>query len=160
MRGWNSFIRDNWFIMSRGNIDNIQLNHSAAFYKLKGSQKKLKNLRNVLRNAALHEADNPDYYVYEFRKNLTLENKILQYSFCVFRYAGKSPLFVQEVSDYVEHHVGYLLVVEYGDYVTISKRGVNDISLLTDQLDTIQSDILCNSFVYDDTNIERLSMRN
>lgn len=146
--------------MSRGNIDNIQLNHSAAFYKLKGSQKKLKNLRNVLRNAALHEADNPDYYVYKFRENVTIENKILQYSLCVFKYAGKSPLFVQEVLDYVEHHVGYLLVVEYGDYVTISKRGVNDISLLTEQLDIIQSDILCNSFVYNDTNIERLSMRN
>ena len=30
--------------MSKGNIDNIQLNHSAAFYKLKGSQKNFKIL--------------------------------------------------------------------------------------------------------------------
>ena len=87
--------------MSKGNIDNIQLNHSAAFYKLKGSRKKLKNLRNVLRNAALHEADNPDYYVYKCRENVTLENKILQYSLCVFKYAGKMNYYLSALDEYV-----------------------------------------------------------
>ena len=143
-----------------GNIANIQLNHSAAFYKLKGSQKKLKNLRTVLRNAARHETDRPAYYVYEFRKDITVGTNTLHYSLCVFRYTGKSPLFVHDVADYKEYHVGYLLVVEYDGFVSISKRGVDDISLLIDQLDTIQSDILCNSFVNDETSIERLSMRN
>lgn len=114
----------------------------------------------MLRIAAQHKTGSRDYYVYELRKNVTIEDKTLPYSLCVFRYDGKSPLFVNEVADYKEYHVGYLLVVEYGDYVTISKRGVDDISLLTEQLDTIPSDILCNSFVNDDTNIERLSMRN
>lgn len=146
--------------MPKGNIDNIQLNHSAAFYRLKSTQQKLRDLRKVLRIAARHETGSRDYYVYKLRENVIIEDKTLQYSICVFRYDGKSPLFVNEVADYKEYHVGYLMVVEYGDYVTISKRGVEDISLLTEQLDTIPSDILCNSFVNDDTNIERLSMRN
>ena len=146
--------------MPKGNIDNIQLNHSAAFYRLKSTQQKLRYLRKVLRIAAQHETGSRDYYVYKLRENVIVEDKMLKYSICVFRYDGKSPLFVNEVADYKEYHVGYLMVVEYGDYVTISKRGVEDISLLTEQLDTIPSDILCNSFVNDGTNIERLSMRN
>ena len=64
--------------MSRGNIDNIQLNHSAAFYRLKGTQRKLRDLRRVLRMAAQHETESPDYYVYELRKDVTIEDKTLQ----------------------------------------------------------------------------------
>lgn len=146
--------------MARGDIGNIQLNQSAAFYKLKDSRVKLKYLRTALHDVAARETGTPVYYVYEFRKNVVVGAQTLQFSLCVFKYTGKSPLFVREVPDYKEHHVGYLLVVEYGDYVTISKRGVEDITSLTDQLDTIKSDILCNSFIDDDTSIERLSMRN
>lgn len=144
--------------MARGDIGNIQLNQSAAFYKLKDPRRKMKNLRTALHNAAARETGTP--YVYEYRKNVIVGGQTLQFSICVFKYTGKSPLFVHDVPGYKEQHVGYLLVVEYGDYVTISKRGVEDTTLLTDQLDTIKSDVLCNSFIDDGTSIERLSMRN
>ena len=146
--------------MAKGNIGNIQLNLSAAFYKLKKPSKKIKYLRTTLHGAAARETGTPVYYVYEYRKNVVVEGQTLQLSFCVFRYTGKSPLFIHDVPEYKEQHVGYLLVVEYGDYVTISKRGVEDTTSLTDQLDTIKSDVLFNSFIDDDTCIERLSMRN
>ena len=146
--------------MARGDIGNIQLNQSAAFYKLKNPRRKMKYLRTALHDAAARETGIPVYYVYEYRKNVDVDGQTLQFSFCVFKYTCKSPLFVRDVPDYKEQHVGYLLVVEYGDYVTISKRGVEDTTSLTDQLDTIKSDVLCNSFIDDDTSIERLSMRN
>lgn len=106
--------------MARGDIGNIQLNQSAAFYKLKAPRRYLLGLRTMLHNAAARDTGSPLYYVYEYRKEVVIGGHKLLFSLCVFKYTSKSPLFVQDVPDYKEQHVGYLMIVEYGDYVTIS----------------------------------------
>ena len=146
--------------MAKGNILNIQLNQSAGFFRLKTPHNGISGLRSIMKTAASQDDASPDYYLYEYRKPIALGDDELKYSLCVFKYSSDSPLFVEEVKEFKEFHVGYLLIVEYGDYISVLKRGVNDLSELMEQLSNIDSEILCNSFIDSSTSIERLAMYN
>ena len=141
-------------------INNIQLNQSSGFFKLKPPKKRLCNLRSILISAASPRSNHPNYYIYAYRVPFVSDGRTLYYSLCVFKYSAVSSLFINEVKGFEEIHVGYLIIVEYGDYIAVSKKGTGDLSDLMDQLNVINPDTLCNSFVNDSTNIERLAMRN
>jgi hypothetical protein len=145
-------------------IDNVILNENAYFYKKKRIRNKVisKNaiielFRNVSRNRrighyALNKIKEP------FINNL---GDLAYYSICVFKFVDHPSFLNKQINGIVEIKYAYLLIIEYKDFVVISKRNITGITKwIGRRLEKIDYSIMSRMFVSERSSFEKFTMRN
>ncbi|SDY96175.1 hypothetical protein [Tindallia californiensis] len=88
-----------------------------------------------------------------------IDGKDIVFSICMFKYE-QLPTFLHSVSDR-ELKYAYALIVEYDDYVVISKKNVSGLEkLLKFRIESLDYGVISKLLVDDDTMFEKMTMNN
>lgn len=141
-------------------IDHIILNENAYFFK-KETGYFLSNIhiREIFRKASEERTGN---YLLNLINVIRFKNRRkLQYSICIFKFK-KQPSFIDEpIPGWDEQKLAYLLIIDFKDYVLISKKNISGVDeLLYQDLNSIDYTTLSTLFLNDDTSFERFSLNN
>ena len=107
-------------------------------------------------------AEKTGNYLLNIRKQIeTISGEQIEYSICVFKYKT-IPSFIDEpIAKWEEQKLAYLLVVDFNDYVFISKKNISGVDdLLLKELSPIDYATLISLFVDSATNFEKFSLNN
>lgn len=141
-------------------IDHIILNENAYFFK-KETGYFLSNIhiREIFRKASEERTGN---YLLNLINVIRFKNRRkLQYSICIFKFK-KQPSFIDEpIPGWDEQKLAYLLIIDFKDYVLISKKNISGVDeLLYQDWNSIDYTTLSTLFLNDDTSFERFSLNN
>lgn len=143
-------------------LDHIILNENAYFYKKE-------NADNFFSTAHINEIfvaaseDKKGNYLLNMRKQArTVSGQNIQFSICVFKLETLPSFVDEEISpNWREQKLAYLLIVDFKDYVFISRKNISGIDkLLYDGLTIIDYTILNTLFVDGDTYFEKFALNN
>ena len=143
-------------------LDHIILNENAYFYKKE-------NADNFFSTAHINEIfvaaseDKKGNYLLNMRKQArTVSGQNIQFSICVFKLETLPSFVDEEISpNWREQKLAYLLIVDFKDYVFISRKNISGIDkLLYDGLTIIDYTILNTLFVDADTYFEKFALNN
>ena len=141
-------------------LDHIILNENAYFLKKENSAFYTASHINELFVGA--SAEKTGNYLLNIRKQIeTISGEQIEYSICVFKYKT-IPSFIDEpIAKWEEQKLAYLLVVDFNDYVFISKKNISGVDdLLLKELSPIDYATLISLFVDSATNFEKFSLNN
>ena len=141
-------------------LQRIILNENAYFLKKEATAFYNANHINDLFVAA--SADKTGHYLLNLRKQTEIINgENIEYSICVFKF-NKIPSFIDKpIPKWVEQKIAYLLVLDFQDYVFISKKNISGVDhLLLHELSPIDYATLISLFVDSSTNFEKFSLNN
>lgn len=139
--------------------DNLRLNENAYFYTRNSTRQLPTNLiQRVFRACS---ADRVGRYLYNVVNEVeTVGNYQVRYSICIFK-SEKIPTFIDPpITNWVETKISYIIVVEIENYVIISKKSVNNITQLLDNLSPIDYSVLLGLFVSENTTFEQFALQN
>ena len=143
-------------------LDHIILNENAYFYKKE-------NADNFFSTAHINEIfvaaseDKKGNYLLNMRKQArTVSGQNIQFSICVFKLETLPSFVDEEISpNWREQKLAYLLIVDFKDYVFISRKNISGIDkLLYGGLTIIDYTILNTLFVDGDTYFEKFALNN
>ena len=142
------------------NIDHVILNENAYFLK--------KETGNFLSNNHINEIfkvaseERTGRYLMNLKSQSVIKNgEEIKYSLCIFKFE-KNPSFIDEpIAGWNEQKLAYLLIVDFKDYVLISKKNISGVDdLLYRDLTSIDYSTLSSLFVDDETSFEKFAMNN
>jgi len=140
-------------------IENLVLNENAYFYKKTRPELLSKSfIESVFRDASFDKLGR--YLLNEVKCIHHLENKEVEYSICVFKYKKKPTFILEEVSEWDELKLAYIVIVDFGNYIAISKRNISGIKELDKKIVPIDYKTISSLFINNETTFEKLSMNN
>jgi len=140
-------------------LKNILINENAYFYKNISNVVIAKwNIIEVFRDASSFKMGN--YLLKEVKKSHILNGEQIKYSFCVFKYQTKPTFIDEEIHNWFEVKLGYLLIVEIREYIIISRKNSSNIQNFIKQFQVLDYKVLSTLFVNDDTSFEKFSLKN
>lgn len=143
-------------------LDHIILNENAYFYK-KEDARFFYSAAHINKIFVAASEDKKGNYLLNIQKQArTLGGQGIQFSICVFKLETLPSFIDEEISDnWREQKLAYLLIVDFGDYVFISRKNISGIDkLLYDGLNQIDYSILNSLFVDGNTYFEKFSLNN
>jgi len=141
-------------------IDHVILNENAYFLKKEtGDFLSNNHITEIFRTAS--ESRKGNYSLKKVNEVADKNGNELRYSICVFKFE-KQPSFIDEpITGWVEQKLAYLLIIDFNDYVLISKKNISGVDdLLYQDLDSIDYTTLSSLFVDDTTSFEKFAMNN
>jgi hypothetical protein len=139
-------------------IENILINENAYFYENSdGVQISNNKITEIFRTVSSAKTGN--YLLNSIRLKLNDQEDIF-YSVCVFKYTTKPTFIENEVDNWEEEKIAYLLIVEIEDYIVISKKNVSKLQDFIKQFKPLDYSVLSTLFVTDDTSFEKFSLKN
>lgn len=140
-------------------VDNIIINENAYFYqKLNNVPLSKYRIKSIFRETSSGRLGH--CLLNEIKIPYTIDTQNLFYSICVFKYNTVPTFIEEEVPDWEEVKIAYLLIVEYEDYIVISKKNASRIQGFLRTLNPLSYEVLSTLFVDDDTSFEKFSLRN
>lgn len=140
-------------------IDNILINENAYFYQNIESVRISKTtIEQVFRDASSAKTGN--YLLKTIKKNILIDENSIVYSLCVFKYESKPTFIDEEVENWIESKLAYLLIVEVDDYIIISRKNISKIQDFIKQFQPLDYAILSTLFVNENTSFEKFSLKN
>ncbi|MCA5006372.1 hypothetical protein [Sphingobacterium bovistauri] len=88
------------------------------------------------------------------------DDEDIYYSVCVFKYTTKPTFIEEELANWEEEKIAYLLIVEIEDYIVISKKNISKLQDFIKQFKPLDYSVLSTLFVTDDTSFEKFSLKN
>lgn len=139
-------------------IENILINENAYFYENNENIQISNNkIIEVFRTVSSIKTGN--YLLNSIRLKLT-SNEDIYYSICVFKYTT-SPTFIEnDIPNWEEEKLAYLLIVEIEDYLVISKKNISKLQDFLKQFKPLDYTVLSTLFVTEDTSFEKFSLKN
>lgn len=92
------------------------------------------------------------------RKHISkeLNNTSINYSICVFKFKSKPSFIDEALEDWMETKIAYFILVEFDNYIVITKKNIAGLNEFTKNLDTIDYEILSTIFIDISTQYEKL----
>lgn len=141
--------------------DNILLNENAYFYKKPDNfNLSSSNVNAIFKDASKSAERLGNYLLKAIKKIHTYQGENIFYSICVFKYETK-PTFINEpIENWNEVKLAYLIIVEFENYIVISKKNISGISDFIKQLEPLDYKILSTIFINERTHFEKFSLKN
>lgn len=140
-------------------IDNILINENAYFYQNIDSVRISRTMiEQVFRDASSAKTGN--YLLKTIKKNILIDENSIVYSICVFKYESKPTFIDEEVENWIESKLAYLLIAEVDDYIIISRKNISNIQDFIKQFQPLDYTILSTLFVNENTSFEKFSLKN
>ncbi|TKG87471.1 hypothetical protein EYV94_28255 [Puteibacter caeruleilacunae] len=99
-------------------IRNLVLNENAYFFKKIRAGRLSKNLiEGTFREASFEKTGR--YLLNQVKVSHRLANKDIEYSICVFKYAKKPSFIRDEIVEWNETKLAYLVIVDFDNYVAV-----------------------------------------
>lgn len=141
-------------------IENLVLNENAYFFK----KVKTGHLSKTLIEETFREASSEKtgrYLLKQVKYTYKLsEGKQVHCSICVFKY-HKKPSFIQnDIVEWNEVKLAYMVILDFDLYTIISKRNISGTKKIYDQIIPIDYKIMSSLFINDNTAFEKFSMNN
>lgn len=143
-------------------LDHVILNENAYFFK-KETEDKFFSHSHILEIFTESSKDKlGKYLLNERKKSKKVRGQELQFSICIFKLESLPTFIDEEISPrWREQKLSYLLIVDFKDYVFISRKNISGIDkLLYDGLLVIDYSILNTIFVNAATSLEKFSLNN
>ena len=139
-------------------IENILINENAYFYEnfddiLISNHK----ITEIFRTVSSIKTSNYLLNCVRLRLN---QNEHIYYSICVFKYTTKPTFIENELQNWKEEKIAYLLIVEIEDFIVISKKNISKLQDFLKQFKPLDYSVLSTLFVTDDTSFEKFSLKN
>lgn len=141
------------------NRDKIVINENAYFYKKKEDRKIAKaKISKVFKAVSTNKLNK--FLLKKENQTILIKGKTITYSICVFKEARK-PTFISDYIDkWLEIKMSYLLIIEVGKYVIISKKNISKLNDFLKLLEPIDYNTLSSLFINTNTAFESLSLQN
>ena len=139
-------------------IENILINENAYFYENSCDvQLSCKKIKEIFKTVSSVKTGN--YLLNSIRLRFN-QNKDIYYSICVFKYTTKPTFIEEELTNWEEKKIAYLLIVEIGNYIIISKKNISKLQDFLKPFKPLDYSVLSTLFVTDDTSFEKFSLKN
>ena len=139
--------------------DQIVINENAYFYKKKQNKKISKaKIKQVFKDVAANKLNN--FLLKKESQSITINGIDIRYSICVFKESRKPTFISKHIDKWLEIRMSYLLIVEIGKYVVISKKNISKLTDFLKLLEPIEYDTLSSLFITANTSYESLSLQN
>lgn len=139
-------------------IEIILINENAYFYENSDAiHISYTKIKEIFRTVSSVKTGN--YLLNSIRLRLN-QNEDIYSSICVFKYKTKPTFIEEELTNWVEEKIAYLLIVEIEDYIVISKKNISKLQDFLKQFKPIDYSVLSTLFVTDDTSFEKFSLKN
>ncbi|MNK04813.1 hypothetical protein D3C87_226860 [compost metagenome] len=140
-------------------IKNILINENAYFYqKTNNIPLSTGKIISVFREVSSVKLGR--YLLNEVKIDYNSGGQNIIYSICVFRYSTPPTFIEKYISGWEEVKIAYLLIVEYDDFVVISRKNISKIQDFLKVFKPLSYDVLSTLFVDDDTSFEKFSLKN
>jgi hypothetical protein len=141
-------------------LENIILNDNAYFYENNRSLG-LSNTRiKTLFALASKEKAGGRYLLNVVNNSSQIGNLEIKYSVCVFKYYVQPSFIEMPVENWYELKFAYLIIAEIENYIVINKKNISGIHEFTNKLLPLDYSLLSTLFVDEDTQMEKLNMKN
>lgn len=139
-------------------IENILINENAYFYEnCDNVQISSNRITEIFRTVSSIKTGN--YLLNSIRLKLN-DNEDIHYSICVFKYTTKPTFIEEEIINWEEEKIAYLLIVEIEDFIVISKKNISKLQEFIKLFKPLDYSVLSTLFVNDDTSFEKFSLKN
>ncbi len=140
-------------------INNLILNENAYFFtKIRPGLLSKALIERTFREASLEKAGR--YLLNVVKQTIQVDAVNIEYSVCVFKYSKKPSFIKEEVLEWNETKLAYLVIVDFDSYVAISKRNISGTKELNDKIFPIDYKTMSSLFIEESTAFEKLSMNN
>lgn len=140
-------------------IENLVLNENAYFFqKIRAGFLSRALVERTFREASLEKAGR--YLLYKVKTVHRIKDKNVEYSLCVFKYLKKPTFIREEIVEWNETKLAYLVIVDFESYVAISKRNISGTKELNEKIFPIDYKTMSSLFINDTTAFEKFSMSN
>lgn len=140
-------------------MNNILINENAYFYKnIHRIRISRTMMEQVFRDASSVKTGN--YLLKIVRRSYPINENSITYSLCVFKYESKPTFIDEEVENWIESKLAYLLIVEVHDYIVISRKNISKVQEFIKQFQPLDYTILSTLFVNENTSFEKFSLKN
>lgn len=140
-------------------MNNILINENAYFYKnIDRVRISRTMIEQVFRDASSVKTGN--YLLKIVRRSYPINENSITYSLCVFKYESKPTFIDEEVENWIESKLAYLLIVEVHDYIVISRKNISKVQEFIKQFQPLDYTILSTLFVNENTSFEKFSLKN
>lgn len=93
-------------------------------------------------------------------KEIKKKRTSVTYSLCVFKFESRPTFLDENVKGEIEIKYAYAIIVEYDNYVVISKRNIQTLKALNDYIDNLDYVTLSRLYITDKTLFEKFNMLN
>lgn len=139
--------------------NNILINENAYFYQnIDRVRVSRTMIEQVFKDTSSAKTGN--YLLKITKKNILIAENSVVYSLCVFKYESKPTFIDEEVKNWIESKLAYLLIVEVADYIIISRKNISNIQDFIKQFQPLDYTILSTLFVNENTSFEKFSLKN
>jgi hypothetical protein len=141
--------------------DHLLLNENAYIFKKPDgyslSKSKVKELFTHVSKKSEREGH---YLLNQPYETYVVENTPIHYSICVFKFESV-PSFIDEyIAGWIETKLAYLILVEFENYIVVTKKNVSGMADFFKLLDPLDYQILSTLFIDDSTLFEKFGLKN
>ncbi|MHB1108399.1 MAG: hypothetical protein ACYCZ2_18740 [Lutibacter sp.] len=140
-------------------IENVILNENAYFFQKSNSNFLPKRLiERTFREASINKAGR--FLLKKVSEETKVNGKKIKFSICVYKYPNKPTFIKEKISEWEETKLAYICIVDFKNYVSVSKRNISGTKELYKYIMPIDYSILTSIFINDTTSFEKFSMNN
>lgn len=140
-------------------LENIIINENAYFFS---------NDKNVrITNAKIEEVfrgisttKSGNHLLKKIKESFTVGGVNITYSFCAFKFNSKPTFIDENVQGWIETKLAYLLIVEVGNHIIISRKNISKIQDFVKQFNALDYSVLSTLFVNEETLLEKFNLKN
>lgn len=141
------------------NRDKLEINENAYFFK-KRSNKKIPNRKIAETFKAVSVGKLNGFLLKKENEQIIIEGKKIHYSICIFKTKRKPTFITHFIEKWIEVRLSYLLIIEIGNYIVISKKNISKLNDFLKLVEPIDYKILSSLFINSKTAFESLSLQN
>jgi len=140
-------------------LENIIINENAYFFTNdKNIRLSKPKIEQVFRDVSTAKSGN--YLLRKVRETIIINGTNIKYSFCTFKFDSKPTFIDEEVENWIETKLAYLLIVEIDNYIVISRKNISKVQDFVKQFNPLDYSVLSTLFVTDETLLEKFNLKN
>lgn len=140
-------------------LENVIINENAYFFSNDNNVRISKNkIEQVFRDVSFAKSGN--YLLKKVKEEVTIDGLDITYSFCTFKFDSKPTFIDEEIDNWIETKLAYLLIVEIDDFIVISRKNISKVQDFVKQFTPLDYSVLSTLFVTDDTLLEKFNLKN
>lgn len=140
-------------------LDNIQINENAFFYKL--TDNLTVDIINECFSQSLKDKNAKRVFSVLIRQPIfDGPNVTGKFSLDIFSFVQKPPFFKKMDSNFLETKFGYFLIIESGEYLAVIKKYVSGVDRLNTLTEPIDYNILAHFLIKETTKFEKVTSSN
>jgi hypothetical protein len=107
-------------------LENVIINENAYFFSNDDNIRVTKNkIEQVFKEVSSAKSGN--YLLKKIKETINIDGLAITYSFCAFKFDSKPTFIDEEVENWVETKLAYLLIVEIEDFIVISRKNISKV---------------------------------